>query len=68
MQAKPKRTEKTAKEKVIAEATKTNTDDLATLTYQIPKGIHQAFKAKTAANGDKMKDIIVGMINDYLKK
>lgn len=68
MKAKPQRTEKTAKEQVIAEATKTNAEDLATLTYQIPKAKHQAFKAKTAANGDKMKDIIVGMIDQYLKK
>jgi hypothetical protein len=68
MKAKPTRKAISVKEQVIKEATKTNLDDLSTLTYQIPKATHQAFKAKSAANGETMKDVIISMINSYLDK
>jgi hypothetical protein len=68
MRAKPTRDDSNhAKDQVIKEARKTNTEDLTTLTYQLPKSTHQAFKAKVAGKGEKMKDVIEAMIKDYLE-
>ncbi len=68
MRAKPARdNNNAAKEQVIKEARKTNAEDLTTLTYQLPKATHLAFKAKVAGKGEKMKDVIEAMIKDYLE-
>ncbi len=68
MKPKPKRdTRLEAIDQVIREATKTDADELSTLTYQIPKRLHQAFKVKTAGEDKKMKAVVIELIKNYLK-
>ena len=38
------------------------------LNINIPFSIHNAFKAATAARGENMTDVLLELIEDYIKK
>lgn len=66
MKAKPRRDNK-SKEETIREARKTNADELTTLTFQVPKSLHNEFRGITGFRGEKMKDVISDLMQQYVE-
>jgi len=52
-------------DKAIEELTK---EELKGFHVQLPASLHAAFKAKTATNSEKMKEVIVKLIQEYVEK
>ncbi len=59
---KPTRDNNHAKEIVINEATKI---EKSPLNFQISAKLHSDFKAKTAKEGKKMREVLEQLINEY---
>ena len=53
---------------------KTNKEDFigikdeSKLTFELPIELHKEFKAKCSKGGKKMKEVIVGLIQKYVKQ
>lgn len=66
MKSKPSRSNSQGREQVIKEAQKTNDEDLTTLTFQVPKKLHNEFRGITGFKGEKMKDVISRFMQKYV--
>jgi len=62
MRAKPRREDNHAKEQVIKEAVKMAR---VPLNFQIPEELHTNFKAKTASEKKKMREVLEQIIREY---
>ncbi len=43
-------------------------EELKGFHVQLPASLHTAFKIKTASKGEKMKNVIIKMVTDYVEK
>ena len=50
------------------EPMKATTTEVKRVNMNIPRDLHDAFKATTAARGENMTDVILKYIEDYVKK
>lgn len=44
-----------------------NDEDLVRINFEVPIQLRNAFKAKVASEGKKVKDVLVDLMLDYLK-
>jgi ParG len=42
--------------------------ELKRMNMNLPKELHDAFKAATAARGEKMTEVVLAFIEDYVKR
>ncbi len=49
----------------IAEATK---EPEKSIIVNVPESLHRKFKAKAGERGDKMKDVLIAAVKEYIKE
>ncbi len=54
--------------KEVSAAVKTATPEVKRMNMNVPKPLHDAFKAATAARGENMTDVLLKHIEEYVKK
>lgn len=65
MKAKPSRENLTPKEQVIKEAIKIDSEELAQMTFKVPKSLQQGYKMKALQNGESMTDAFIKHMREY---
>ncbi len=56
------------KENILAKDNDTSDDPIVRITFEVPASLRNAFKAKVAIQGGKLKDALVNFMKEYVKE